>query len=699
MTDNTPPIDVLLDRGNSFAEAGDLHAAQRCFEQACRQDPESAPALFGLGTVFYQQKKDPRAIEALITAVKFDPGVPEIWNNLGAAFGRTGKIQNAIMAFRNVCELDSNHAAAAMNLGRLLLRHGEAEEAERWLRQSDLARPKHCPTLRLIAEARLAMGQPRAALKAARDSVDVDPSDPWAHLALGKSHLSLRRLDAARDAFRFVLQHLPEHQEATYYLARTEEKAGRIDEARALFDKALELEIDPSFRSLLNLKRALALPVIASDQATINEDRLRIQKALTALPRETISDPYTAGGFTNFYLAYQGKNDRDLQKQIAHFYLDICPDLATVAPHIEKPVHQGRYKVAILSSFLRNHTVGYLSRGLIAHLDRERFHVTLLRSPIIPLTDPVAPEIAALADAVVDLPDNLPAARALVAEAEADLIYFPEIGMEDLVYFLAFARSAAVQVMGWGHPVTSGIPNIDAFLSVADMEPDNARHHYSEQLIAVEGLSLCVDKPDVSLAVADKQKFGMDPEAPAYLCAQSLFKIHPEFDSVIAALLEHDQTAHLYFLEVGAHSNEVFMNRLRQAVKNNMTRVKLIPRVRSKDFLAFLKSADLLLDVPFWAGGKTSLESLAAGTPIVHWPGAFMRGRHTLALYKHMGVMECVVDSAEAYVKTAARLVHDTAFRTSVRTKISESAPTLFNNMSAIDEISDIFEKLIMESR
>ena len=61
--------------------------------------------------------------------------------------------------------------------------------------------------------------------------------------------------------------------------------------------------------------------------------------------------------------------------------------------------------------------------------------------------------------------------------------------------------------------------------------------------------------------------------------------------------------------------------------------------------------------------------------------------------------MECVVDSAEAYVKTAARLVHDTAFRASVRTKISESASTLFNDMSAIDEISDIFEKLIMESR
>ena len=75
-----------------------------------------------------------------------------------------------------------------------------------------------------------------------------------------------------------------------------------------------------------------------------------------------------------------------------------------------------------------------------------------------------------------------------------------------------------------------------------------------------------------------------------------------------------------------------------------------------------------------------------------------MRGRHTLAFYKKMNVMDCVAHDAESYVNTAIRLVHETDFRVSVRKKIAEKSHLLFNNTSAIDEISDIFERMIIGS-
>lgn len=699
MPDSQLSVDSLIERGNHFAEVGELDKAKAFFQEACQRDPQSHLALFGLGTVLYRMEDDSAAYQALWSASKLAPNVPEIWNNIGAVCGRQGRIESAINAFRHVCTLDPKHASAPLNLGRLLLNRGQPEEAERWLRQADLARPHHSITLRLMANARLAMGQPRLALQAGLAATEAAPDDPWALLAIGKAYLALRKLNHAREAFHAVLKHVPKHPDTTYYLAETEEKAGRIEEARSLFEEVLELDIDPAFRTLLNLKRALALPVISLSKTDIESDRSRIEHAVEGLARAPVEDPYGSGGFTNFYLAYQAKNDRLIQEQIAQFYLQICPALSAPAPNVGEPVKQDLYKVAILSSFLRSHTVGYLCRGLIEHLDRSRFHVTLLRSPVLPLHDPVAPEIAACADEVIDLPDSLPAARTMVANVKADLLYFPEIGMEDLVYFLAFARSAPVQVMGWGHPVTSGIPNMDVFLSVADMEPDDAQDHYSERLITTERLSLCVSKPGIASGESDKSQFGIDPDAPAYLCAQSLFKIHPEFDSVFASLLSQDETARLYFIEIGTHSDDVFMDRLSKVVKGDMDRVKLLKRVRSEDFVALLKSADVLLDVPHWAGGKTSLESLAAGTPVVHWPGSFMRGRHTLAFYKRLDVMDCVVQDAESYVSTAIRLVHDTEFRTSVRDRIAEKADLLFNDTAAINEISDIFERLIAESR
>ena len=451
MPDSQLTVAALIEDGNRLAEAGRLEEAKVAYEHACQKDGQSALAYFGLGTVQYQLNDDENAVEALTKAVKLSPDTPEIWNNLGASLGRSGNIRKAIIAFKNVCSLRPDHAAAAMNLGRLLLNEGEAEQAERWLRQANDVRPLHSETLRLMAEARVAMGQPRMAVTAAEKAIKADPNNWSARLVLGHAYLAVRKLDAARKALTLVLEHQPNHPEATYYLAETEEKSGRIDLA---------------FISMLKLKRALALPVIAESHGTIATDRQRIETALAELPRSDVADPYGAGGFTNFYLAYQGQNDRILQQDVAKFYLETCPDLASSAPHVSSPPKRDRFKVAVLSSFMRNHTVGYLSRGLIENLDRKRFTVALIRSPLIPIDDPAAPAIAAMADEVIDLPDNLSAARtkvADVADVAADLIYFPEIGMEDPVYFLAFARSAPVQVVGWDHPVTTGIPNVVSF--------------------------------------------------------------------------------------------------------------------------------------------------------------------------------------------------------------------------------------------
>ena len=38
-------------------------------------------------------------------------------------------------------------------------------------------------------------------------------------------------------------------------------------------------------------------------------------------------------------------------------------------------------------------------------------------------------------------------------------------------------RLAPVQCVGWGHPVTTGSPNIDYYLS-GDMETDESDSHY-----------------------------------------------------------------------------------------------------------------------------------------------------------------------------------------------------------------------------
>ena len=105
---------------------------------------------------------------------------------------------------------------------------------------------------------------------------------------------------------------------------------------------------------------------------------------------------------------------------------------------------------------------------------------------------------------------------------------------------LAFARLAPVQCATWGHPVTTGIPTIDYFISNVDAEPADAAEHYTEQLVRMKNLPTYYAPPSVSSATRSRKDFGLEEKAHLYLCPQSLFKMHPEFDGILSAILRAD---------------------------------------------------------------------------------------------------------------------------------------------------------------
>ena len=361
------------------------------------------------------------------------------------------------------------------------------------------------------------------------------------------------------------------------------------------------------------------------------------------------------------------------------------------APHVRAPSDGGkRIRLGLVSRHFFNHTIAYLNHGLIHGLDRDRFDLVLIRIPTGLPTDAVAHDLATAAGQVCDLPLDFTQAREMIARLKLDVLHYPDLGMDYLGYFLAFARLAKVQTVGWGHPVTTGIANIDAFLSVDAMEPAEAEGHYTESLVRLNAAVPAVRRPPVTPRIPP-QAFGIDPARPVYLCPQSLFKAHPDFDRICARILEKDPAAVLYFVGLWEPLNSTFRARLRA----DPDRVRLIPRVGSTQFPALLACADVILDIPQWSGGKTSLEALAEGIPIVHMPGRFMRGRHTLAFYRQMGCMDCVADGVEGYVDRAVRLVHDSAFRSHARGEIASRSSRLFDQPGAVRETEEAWLRLL----
>lgn len=531
-------------------------------------------------------------------------------------------------------------------------------------------------------------------LVAAIAAADLDTTDDLqALLAIGDALRAVNQLMLAARCYARARVLAPQAPEIPFVQADVAQLLGETEAARAAFTALSMLpEVSPRLREIARLKAACILPQVIPDEDSIAGARARVAAALAAAPATTIPDLFLGGGFTNFYLAYHGEDDRALQQALARTYLGLSPGLAFAAPHVKTPFAGKRVRLGILSRHFFNHTIAYLNHGLIHGLDRERFELVLVRMPSGLAPDDISRDLAAAADLVVDLPLDLGRARAQVAGLALDVLHYPDLGMDYLGYFLAFARLAKVQTVGWGHPVTTGIGSIDAFLSVDAMEPEGAEGHYSEQLVRFAAAVPAVPAPPAQARI-DANAFGIDTSKPVYLCPQSLFKVHPAFDRICARIIEKDPAAIIYFVGLWEPLTSNFLERLRKTLPAE--RIRVIPRVTSQQFPALLACADVILDIPRWSGGKTSLEALAQGIPIVHWPGRFMRGRHTLAFYRQMGFMDCVADSLESYANLAIRLVHDGEFRHRVRGEIATRSARLFGQAGAVREAEDAWLRML----
>ena len=271
---------------------------------------------------------------------------------------------------------------------------------------------------------------------------------------------------------------------------------------------------------------------------------------LAESPGAVESDPFAARLWTNFYLAYHGENDRELQIKTAQIYRRICPSLTYVAAHCAQPrARSARIRVGLISQFFRRHSIGRTSRGLFAQLSRERFEVTaIFVAPLV--DDEISQAIRNDAEHTLVVPKELDAARELIARRQLDVLFYQDIGMEPFTYFLCYARLAPVQCVSFGHPDTTGVDTVDYFVSNDLYEPPEAHEHYSEKLFLLHNLGcLAYYYKPVLAQTMTRAAFGLPSDRPLYLCPQNLFKVHPDMDDLIAAILRRDRRGTLAFVD------------------------------------------------------------------------------------------------------------------------------------------------------
>ncbi|HET9581162.1 MAG TPA: tetratricopeptide repeat protein, partial [Usitatibacter sp.] len=635
----------LLLEGGVLHDRGELAAAGERFARLVASKPDWPQGHIELGLVRMDQGRPDIALENFRAAVGLDPKLVRGWNNLGVALQALDRLDEAVRAFNHTLTLDPRFAMAHFNLARI-------------------------HNLR---------GDPKRALEHAQAAVrnDARLMDAW--LLLGDIHRRNREWEPALSAYAMAARAAPGNVKALSAHTELLAEIGRYEEARTQYRQI-------ATGSPGNLKAALGANLLLPQhyrsvdhlegiRREYGEGLERLGANAGAFRFPSSERALADARWTNFYLAYQGRNDRELQSRYGDFQHRV---LAAAAPEFfelrrRRPGRE-RIRVGFLSHFFFNCTAGRYFASWVTRLDRSRFETFVYYT-----NDWVADDtrtIAAAASTFRHLPGRPlhTLARHVLAD-ELDILVYPELGMHPDNFTLAALRLAPVQCSGWGHPNTTGLPEIDWYISAGDMEPADAPSHYRERLALLPGLGTHYATPATN-EKGTRADFGIPAGSTAYLVPQSLFKIHPDNDELIAQVLERDpRGVAVMFASNHDVLTQAFADRLGARLKlrgmDINDRVIFIGTgIAHPTYLRLNQMCDVMLDTLHWSGGNTSLDALSMGLPVVTLPGALMRGRQSQAMLRILGVEELIARDVPDYVSKAEMLGKDPVRRRALRETI-----------------------------
>ncbi len=688
-------------------KSGDATAALAHVRSAMSLAPRDPVAHYAHAELQETAGDKPGAIASLKRAIDLEPRFTQALRYLGILLGESGDAQGAFAALEQALRLDPNHARAWNNLGNAERTLGRLADAERSFERAVALRPDYALAAANLGEVQRDQGEVERAEVTLRTALGRQTGTPFRPIVVLLAGLLRERgaLDEAEQLYRQAIELSPQESGGQWFnLGWILTERGEPEPAREAYGRALGA--DPGdLRSLFG--KHLTLPMIYADGAALASARTGFAAGLAALERElpavveALPEARLLDGlrWSNFFLAYQGQDDRSLQAAYAALAAHAIDAGAPRwrAPLVPRPDRGGRVRIGFASAFFHVGTCGRYFRSWITDLDRDRFEVFVYH--LFPGLDEIASAIADRADCFRSFGGSR-ARPSIVAPAirddALDVLVYPELGMDVCSFALSALRLAPRQYAGWGHPVTTGQPTIDAFISCGVMEPENGEAHYTETLVTLPGIGTRYERVLVP-SDASRERFALPADRTLLLCPQSLWKIHPDNDALFAELLAANPRA-LLVLFAGRHPaiTAAFLRRLAAAFERRGLaigeRTQVLPQVGHDDYLRINLACDAMLDTLHWSGGNTSLDALACGLPIVTLPGAYMRGRQSAGMLKLLGVQELIARDRAEYLAIAARLVGDPAWRGELRTRIRAAHGRLFDMNDAIEPLQRLFQ-------
>jgi predicted O-linked N-acetylglucosamine transferase (SPINDLY family)/glycosyltransferase involved in cell wall biosynthesis len=312
------------------------------------------------------------------------------------------------------------------------------------------------------------------------------------------------------------------------------------------------------------------------------------------------------------------------------------------------------------------------------------------------------------------LPQNLNEQVNLIREDDLDILFIATnvTAVTNQIYLLALHRMARIQVTSVASVVTTGIRNIDYYISGKLTESfEDAEQHYQEKLLKLDGSAHCFsygNEPNLTSTKVNRESIGISEDAVVFISGANLFKIIPELRNTWAKIVAAVPNSVLVLYPFGPnwsnyYPKQVFIESLNAAFlehgadQDSLLILDPTPVPNRNEIKEYLKLADIYLDSHPFSGTTSVIDPLEVGLPVVARNGTCFRSAMGAALVQQLGIPDLVAESEESYIQLAIALGTNPEFRyqksAQIKQKMQEN-PGFLDTHSYSTEIGRLFQEI-----
>jgi predicted O-linked N-acetylglucosamine transferase (SPINDLY family) len=592
-------------------------------------------------------------LEDLLTTA---PNYPQIHYNLGVICMELHENQAACDHFHTLVQLQPDFLEGRMLLGMMLAELGQHEEAINLL----------------------------------REVLEICPDLPEVRHRLGLSLAELHRYEEAFQEYQTVLQTNPDNTSVLCALGLLLTTTGQIGEARRVLLQALETKPD-AVNVINNLARICKIG--------------RADEALEWFQRGLDFDPEHPA-LTSNYL-YTLNYVPDLSPEcIARKYREYAPR-AFHPPegwqpysHAPKPAGS-KIRIGYVSADFYGHSVAFFLEPVLQQHDLNQFEIFCYYNRtfeddtthrlknhcigwhcIVGLSDrQVADLIAAdRIDILVDLSGHTSGHR---------------LGVFAL-------QPAPVQASWIGHPNTTGLPQVDYYITDAQCDPPGMTEQlYSEKLCRLPRTFCCYLPPEEFPPVAPVPSLAT--KHITFGCFNSLTKINALLISWWSDILAAVPGSQMFIkgpaLDDPGTRNDLLELFAGYGIAAERLIVQGVTGTRT-DHLARYTLVDVALDSFPYHGTTTTCEAMWMGVPVITLAGNSHVSRVGVSLLHSVGLDELIAKTPEEYIALAISLANNkqrlTDLRENLRSMLAHSP--LMDAAGVTCEVENAYRKMLQKN-